>query len=1096
MLDPLPTLPSVPSWATMVTTAARGPVHRSIPSLRRILTATAQTTSSRANSSSSRAPPPPPPSSFDVVTPSGNRRNNRDRDRGPLGYRPSHRGGLSPSSSSSSSATRSAATAKSSRYGGQSAIGSNALHQVRAGLAAQDLDAVWEGRKALLSNNQNWRLVGHEARDTRNLIVRIVTDKNNEIPKPRVVDPIECAQVLVAEALELAVNHDRNASLAAWLPALISMDRAEMAEQVAHTYFERKVFQGAVSVGSGRSAPSKDKASTSEAAAVEAVRSEDSPPLDQRAQEDGMALADPFDADTTAAAPRPLPPRSIPLIVNEILLILVHLHVKRYGDISRLLPLLRNLPHQDRSKLVLVHSSRKYRETFAMLDRAHGTQQPSQGFERAREDSLHIAELMWGIRRPKEEIGRDPIGRLFGSLAAKRHIEPMARLLDAFTMAVGRHWIWMKDTPRSRQSPPSPDISQSTWAVIIAKLLSVNQNHLATKVWERFHSLGLPVNAAMYNALLLGYSTSAQWDALHTVWAEHASKKDEGRPDIYTYTTMILALFRSKNPAAAINLFEELKMKASDDRNLDRARLRPGIKTYNVVLHGLLYNGRYQDATDLLQKMLDPPAAGDKLTPRAQTTTLNTMMRAYARAGNLPALSSLLSAMQGWKDVEPDIITFTTVLDALVRHGPPRSAGESVRSVSQLMRDSNVEANTISWSALIKAMLSNTGSAGSRPAYDSNEPLVDAAHVSVKLAQITAALHAVEEMLSTRVFPNEVTLGSLIQASAQFQRHLEELELGDVEQYTSPLIYDETPAIRQQTQSLAAIPEIGETTSSLDQFKRARVGSALALSFFEEIQSRYKLFPNRKTFHFILEHTLRSTPVHHPSPTVGWLGELEASRLAFVRGLAILDDFSTQLLTHPLGQGRPVAEGISGLRLPPYLLEPLPTLRPLTPLWKAPPPQAPMPAMPNTLSMQILFAVLGQRLEVLLAIRDSPIYLGQQGASSSPPMAIRNNVDNQIHLTQNALAEVINRYKVWSRLRAVAERQMNAVQPDHAPKRDNSDESISDMIQEITLEEREQQERHLAAASQDANAAIRQVAERAIKVLEVTQTLMRSGPKV
>lgn len=984
------------------------------------------------------------------------------------------------------------------RNEGPSGAASNALYHLRTGLANQDLDAVWQARQTLVELNQRFRIGAVEANDILRLIVRVANDKRRALRSPT-VDPLECAEALTAESLKRALATGRSRFFVPSLMALISLGKSEMALEVINSYFDKAGFHE-----QSFEADPPIRGSPPRIQDDENLLDADTQNIPNSSDADGQetsSVSDPRGPDKDDAPSRPLNSGFVPPIVYQLIPVLVHLHVMAHGDISRMLKLLRHLPHPDRTKLLLVHSPKAYQDLFAALDAAHASHHAFQGkttgIVKPREASLHIAELIWGLRRPEEEIGRDPISRLVGSLAAKRHFDPVGRLLDAFIVAVGRNWIWMQDKPRSRLSPPTPDISQNTWAVIIAKLLSANQTHLAIRAWDRFHALQLPINAAMYNALILGYSNSSQWDAVSKVWSQHSQQTDEGRPDKHTYNTMMSALFKSRNPSAALSLFDQMKYKAEDPKNPDRARVQPDVKTYNVVLHGLLLNDRNEDAMALLRSMWRPGA--EQNVPKPETTTLNTMMRSYSRSGDLPALSALLTDMQDWPDVQPDIVTFTTVLDALIRHGPPKGAGQAVKGVSQLMKANNVRADTVTWSALIKALLSNTGSEGVRPAHEQSQPLTDEAHIGIKLAQIIGALHGLKEMLADGVKPNEVTLGSLIQASAQFQRYLEGLESRDVDIYGSPILYEENAIVKEQLKSLKPWLELGETMTSLEHFKKARVGTALATSFFDQMKSKYEVLPNRKSYHFVLEHSLKSFPTRHPHRSVGWIGELEATRISFTRGLAILDEFCTGLFLEPLGQGAPVAEGVAALRLPAHLQEPLTPLRPLTPRWKTPSPNAALPALPNTLSMKLLLRVLCQRMEVFLAIRDSPIY---EGDSSFPAFeAVRTNIDNQIALTHNALGEMINRYNVWHRMKQLAERDAYMQGPYGEP-----DASALDLQQSKTspsssmynAESGREDSLHLSdswapfEATSGAMKNLQEVADRAVQVYDVTRHMIKN----
>ena len=128
----------------------------------------------------------------------------------------------------------------------------------------------------------------------------------------------------------------------------------------------------------------------------------------------------------------------------------------------------------------------------------------------------------------------------------------------------------------------------------------------------------------------------------------------------------------------AMTLHNELQAKQA------RQELRIPIETYNAVLHGLCVSRRTEEAYALLRSM------GRNGVPAPTITTINVVLRAQARQKNLPAMAATLRQILPL-GLRPDVITFTTVLDTLLRVATqPAAAEQAVDQVMQIMQSMHV----------------------------------------------------------------------------------------------------------------------------------------------------------------------------------------------------------------------------------------------------------------------------------------------------------------------------------------------------------------------------------------------------------------------
>lgn len=383
------------------------------------------------------------------------------------------------------------------------------------------------------------------------------------------------------------------------------------------------------------------------------------------------------------------------------------------------------------------------------------------------------AELARGLQRGTGGAGGpNRIARLLGSLLTRGDVVSFWRLFRT-AMAAG---VLPADTPTDAawlaqaqlaQGDTLPAWTDSCWTVCLSGLLAARRTDLASQVWaaliEVAHALAAQGIAwpplAVWNALLDGYSRANDFDAVQATWQvlvdPHASTRAvplaQGAartlprpawlaPDLLCYTTMIAASFRRQRPDLALALFRTLQEMQA------RGELTISVETYNAVLHGLCVVGRTKDAQHLFRTM------GTGRVPAPTITTLNVLLRAQSRMRDLSAMADTLRAIPTLQ-LRPDVITFTTVLDALLRVAEtPERARAAVEQVMQIMQSMDVQPNSVTFTAMIKACLHIPSQDG--------EP------------RWQVALQLLHTMCTTRLAPNVVTYATVIPSALEHGAHI------------------------------------------------------------------------------------------------------------------------------------------------------------------------------------------------------------------------------------------------------------------------------------------------------------------------------------
>ena len=480
--------------------------------------------------------------------------------------------------------------------------------------------------------------------------------------------------------------------------------------------------------------------------------------------------------------------------------------------------------------------------------------------ERALEWVSH-AELARGLQGGTGgRGGHNRIARLLGSLLARGDVPSVWRLTHAAmdggvwqgNISVNDcAWLAQEQLAHGAQLPCWTD---SCWTVCLSGFLAAQRADLAAQLWTAVAALQRRLGSswpppAVWNALLDGHSRSGDYEAVAATWRVmtkampphelplvrggngHAAVVQPVPPDLLCYTTMIAASFRAQQVAVALDLFAELQAQQRD------GKVAIPVETYNAVVHGLCVVRHMSDAQALVASM------GQDGVPPPTITTINVLLRAQARQKQLGAMADTLRNILPL-GLRPDVITFTTVLDALLRSATtPERAEAAVERVMHIMASMHVTPNSVTFTAMIKACLHTRG----------DEP--PRLHVALQLLQTMCT--------TTKLAPNVITFATVIPGVLQ---HAEMVgALGAARQV--PMLLARVPA------PMASLGEDEATVEHAFPLDTPAAGARVALVCWELMNS-YKLAPTCDMYHVMLRALLANPHQRH----------------AFLRGILLADE--------------------------------------------------------------------------------------------------------------------------------------------------------------------------------------------------------------
>ncbi|CAD6581513.1 MAG: hypothetical protein CYPHOPRED_001597 [Cyphobasidiales sp. Tagirdzhanova-0007] len=287
--------------------------------------------------------------------------------------------------------------------------------------------------------------------------------------------------------------------------------------------------------------------------------------------------------------------------------------------------------------------------------------------------------------------------------------------------------------------------TQSIVSEFLHTFLHLGKRGQAEAVWTYVvTTLGLKPSSIMWTGVLLGYSH--QRDSAAVEAAFHRMQTESGvQPDAVCWSILINSYFRSGQNELGLQKTGDLLEDAEIKKTFPDGKLP--IRAYNVIINALLWNGLHDAATNVLKRMREEKV-------RLDIYTVNVFIRYYSRARShsLSGIAEVLKLVEEY-DLRPDVVTFTTILDALLRAG----RGDAVEKIQKIMESTGVKGNSVTYGAMIDHLVKDSTATGKE----------DGLRAAIELLR-NMQESPPSSTPSTDAKPTEITYTSLVHGFAQY----------------------------------------------------------------------------------------------------------------------------------------------------------------------------------------------------------------------------------------------------------------------------------------------------------------------------------------
>lgn len=287
-----------------------------------------------------------------------------------------------------------------------------------------------------------------------------------------------------------------------------------------------------------------------------------------------------------------------------------------------------------------------------------------------------------------------------------------------------------------------------SWNSLISGYTQKGQNSEANRLFNAMRAEGTEPSLVTWNALIAGHCQSGNCDAAIELMKE---MEDAGiLPDVFTWTSVISGFAQNGRQLQALDLFREMVLVGVEPNGVTLASvisacaslqaLNKGEEVHTVAVKiGLGDNLLVGNSLiDMYSKCEEPESASRVFNTihEKDIYSWNSMIGGYFQAGYCGKAHELFLEMQK-SDVPPNVITWNVMISGYMQNG---DEDQAINLFHKMGKEGKIRQNTASWNSIIAGYAQN--------------------------GQKDRALGVLRQMLSSSVFPNWVTILSILPSCA------------------------------------------------------------------------------------------------------------------------------------------------------------------------------------------------------------------------------------------------------------------------------------------------------------------------------------------
>ncbi|KAK4350962.1 hypothetical protein RND71_030275 [Anisodus tanguticus] len=211
---------------------------------------------------------------------------------------------------------------------------------------------------------------------------------------------------------------------------------------------------------------------------------------------------------------------------------------------------------------------------------------------------------------------------------------------------------------------PSP----TTYRILIKGLVDNNKIDKAMELKEEMLSKGFSADPIVYSYLMSGQAKGSNPDGVFELYEELKEKLEGNVSDGVVYGSLMKGYFLREMEKEAMECYEEAVG--------ENSKIKMSAVAFNYVLDALSKNGKFDEALNLFERMLNEHDPPKRLT--VNLGSFNVMVDGYCALGRFKDAINVFNSMGG-KRCRPDTLSYNNLIEQLCKNDLLSEAEELYR---------------------------------------------------------------------------------------------------------------------------------------------------------------------------------------------------------------------------------------------------------------------------------------------------------------------------------------------------------------------------------------------------------------------------------
>ncbi|GLB36039.1 putative PPR repeat family protein [Lyophyllum shimeji] len=328
---------------------------------------------------------------------------------------------------------------------------------------------------------------------------------------------------------------------------------------------------------------------------------------------------------------------------------------------------------------------------------------------------LHIARMVY---RPPS------LSKQISNLSSAPSSKLLEELYQAVINGLSGPDAYLAPEPSKITATKSVALTEAGWTSFLAAFLKCGRRDLASKLWTDMSEVGIRPGVSLWTALLDSYDSMRAVEDAAAAWNMMVAQGIQ--PEGLTYRALISTLFNGRKADEAMKVFQAfqkappngtasqhtlsvyntvinglLSINREDEaqallKQMEAHGPSPDLVSYNTFMAYYGRRGNFKALASLVSRMAAQKLEGDVFS-------FSTILSALLKAGRDDAPEIMFDIMRK-HGIEPNVATYSAIIDHQMRERNERNLEAAMRMLQTMEQDPDLQPNEITYTSILAGL--------------------------------------------------------------------------------------------------------------------------------------------------------------------------------------------------------------------------------------------------------------------------------------------------------------------------------------------------------------------------------------------------------